>query len=78
MVIAGAGFDLVDKLAVLYLALPVALFFAQWFKPWFGLPLAAASLAGLPYLLPTGSRIAERSPGAQLAFAAAVAAVWTL
>ncbi len=79
VVIAGAGFHLVDKLAVLYLALPVALFFAEWFKPWFGLPLALASFAGLPYLLPLrGAGDGERVPGRSLAFAAAVAAVWTL
>ena len=77
VVIAGAGFRLVDKLAVLYLALPVALFFVQWFKPWFGLPLALASLAGLPYLLPLRAE-GDDLPGRTLAVAAAVAAVWTL
>src|SRR5271168_2074905 len=79
VVIAGAGFGLVDKLAVLYLALPIALFFAQWFKPWFGVPLALASLAGLPYLLPLKAKDrGEPLPGGSLAFAATVAAVWTL
>jgi hypothetical protein len=79
VVIAGIGFGFVDKLAVLYLALPVAIFFAQWFKPWFGLPVAVASLAGLPYLWPN-SAPGERSKhsGRTLAVAAAVAAVWTL
>ncbi len=79
MVIAGAGLELVDKLAVFYLALPVAVFFAQWFKPWFGLPLAAASLAGLAYLRPTGAPERWKAlSGRALVFAAAIAVGWTL
>src|SRR6266446_4605625 len=31
-VLAGAGMTTVDRLAILYLALPVALFFFSWFK----------------------------------------------
>jgi len=79
VVVAGAGLQPIDKLAVLYLALPVALFFAQWFKPWFGLLVAVASLAGLPYLWRNGTPDeSSRPPGRTLAVAAAVAAVWTL
>jgi hypothetical protein len=79
VVVAGAGFGLVDKLAILYLTLPVAIFFVQWFKPWFGLPIAVASLAGLPYLLPKGAAgVHGGLPGRTLAVAAVVAAVWTL
>jgi hypothetical protein len=79
VVIAGAGFGMVDRLAVVYLALPVAIFFLQWFKPWFGAPLAVAALAGLPYLLPLPASHEQRTlPVRSLVFAAAVAAVWTL
>jgi len=78
VVIAGTGFQLVDKFAVLYLALPVAIFFAQWFNPWFGLPLAAAAVAGLGYLWPIRAAGGSAAfPGRTLA-AAAVAAIWTL
>ncbi len=40
----------VDAAAIVYLALPVALFFLTWFKLAYAVPLAIAALAGLPML----------------------------
>lgn len=58
-VLAGAGMTLADRLAILYLALPVALFFFTWLKPVYGVPLGLAALAGLPALRPPpGARVA--------------------
>src|SRR6516165_10612802 len=71
--LAGAGMTLVDRLAILYLALPVSLFFLTWFKPVFGLPLAIAALAGLPYLLPLPR---ARAPGRAVIVALVLAAAW--
>lgn len=51
VVIGRAGFSIIDRIACVYLAAPVALFWIQWAKPQFALPLAAAALAGVPALL---------------------------
>src|SRR5207302_1947133 len=50
--IAGAGMTAVDSMVILYLALPVALFFFTWFRPVFGIPFGLAALAGVVTLLP--------------------------
>ncbi len=42
--------SLPDAAAIIYLALPVALFFLSWFRLGFGIPLALAAIAGLPRL----------------------------
>jgi len=49
---AGAGMTAVDSMVILYLALPVALFFFTWFRPVFGIPFGLAALAGVVTLLP--------------------------
>ena len=60
--LAGAGMTTVDRLAILYLALPVAIFFLTWFKPAYAIPFGIAALAGLPLLLPlTPSRLSRRT-----------------
>jgi hypothetical protein len=46
----GRGMSLPDTAAIIYLALPVALFFLSWFKLGYGIPLALAAIAGLPLL----------------------------
>src|SRR5262245_30585530 len=50
--ISNAGMTVVDSFAILYLALPVALFFFTWFRPLFGIPLGLAALSGLAALYP--------------------------
>jgi len=73
--IAGAGMSAVDRLAIIYLALPVAIFFFTWFKPLYGVPLAAAALAGIPFLFPL--KFGPSSDRSWL-IAAVVATGWTL
>src|SRR5258705_11920437 len=52
----------VDRLAILYLALSVALFFLTWFKLAYAIPFGIAALAGLPLLLPPPpSRLSRRT-----------------
>ena len=73
--LVNAGMSAVDRLAIVYLAVPVAIFFFVWFKPLYGIPLGLASLAGIPSLFPLRfGRISERTWLA----AAIVAAAWTL
>jgi hypothetical protein len=64
----------VDSLAILYLALPVALFFFTWFKPIFGIPFGLAGLAGLAVLWPLPK---SKMPARTLAFAAILALLWS-
>jgi hypothetical protein len=70
----GAGMTLVDRLAILYLALPVALFFFTWFKPIFGIPFGLAALAGLALLWPLP---ASKLPVRILVLAAILALLWS-
>jgi hypothetical protein len=46
----GCGLSLPDAAAIIYLALPVVLFFLTWFRLGVGIPLALAAIAGLPLL----------------------------
>jgi hypothetical protein len=50
----AAGLSVADRLALVYLSLPVAVFFLTWCRPAAGIPLAIAAIAGLAYLLPIG------------------------
>src|SRR5689334_78890 len=73
-VMLGDGMTLVDRLAILYLALPVALFFFTWFKPIFGIPFGLAVLAGLALLWPLP---ASKLPVRILVLAAILALLWS-
>jgi len=73
--ITGAGMSAVDGLTILYLALPVAIFFFTWFKPLFGIPLGLAALAGVPSLIPL--KFGPTSDRTWLV-AAIVAIAWTV
>ncbi len=50
----GAGMTAVDRLALFYLSLPVAIFLVCWFMPIVAVPLAIAALSGLGYAFPLG------------------------
>jgi hypothetical protein len=50
----GTGMTVVDRLALLYLSLPVAVFLVCWFMPIVAVPLAIAALSGLGYVFPLG------------------------
>ena len=66
--------------ALLYLALPVALFFAGWLQPWFAATLLAALALGLSHALRPVFSAATRDPSRSrnwLWGLTAVALVWT-
>ena len=72
--------DLLDRLAVLYLVLPLFIFLIGWFQLWAALPLAglaAYSLRPLAAPLPPGgTRLRVRA--SQIAVAAAAGLAWTV
>ena len=72
-----SSLDLLDRLTVLYLTLPLAIFLVGWTKTWVAVPLVLCltySLRSLAAPLPSGARW----PPAKLAVVAILGCVWTL
>jgi hypothetical protein len=69
----------IDRCAILYLAIPVLIFFIGWLQPLFGIPLSIVLLLGFaPWLLPGKDKRSVKLPLSLLIWAAAAAVAWTL
>lgn len=72
--ILGAGMTAVDRLALLYLSLPVVIFLVCWFMPIVAVPLAIAAVSGLGYVFPLGD---WKVSGRAVLAASALALLWS-
>lgn len=69
--------DVLDRLALAYLLLPLAIFLAGWFKIWAALPLLGCLVYSLKALIGIGPARLEPTR-AQVAIAVTVACAWTV